>query len=63
MLLLPATVQPSFSFVDALPDTLPSAHGYQLLARHFPGSLGSLTLLVEPASDADRVRQAVAQTP
>src|SRR5262249_47956409 len=41
----------------------PSAHGYQLLGRYFPGSLGSLTLLVEPASDAERVRQAVAQTP
>src|SRR5262249_48136092 len=56
-----ATVQPSFSIVDALPSTLPSAHGYQLLARHFPGNLGSLTLLVEPSGDADRVRQAVSQ--
>ena len=66
LLLLPAagyaaTVQPSFSIVDALPSTLPSAHGYQLLARHFPGNLGSLTLLVEPSGDADRVRQAVSQ--
>ena len=68
LLLLPAagyaaTVQPSFSIVDALPSTLPSAHGYQLLARHFPGNLGSLTLLVEPSGDADRVRQAVAHNP
>jgi len=68
LLLLPAagytaTVQPSFSLTDALPSTLPSVHGYQLLARHFPGSMGRLTLLVEPATEADRVGQAVGRQP
>jgi RND superfamily putative drug exporter len=68
VLLLPAagyaaTVQPSFSFLDALPGNLPSTHGYRLLASHFPASLGTLTLLVEPASDASQVRRAVGNTP
>jgi len=57
------TVRPSFSFMDALPSSLPSAHGYRLLSEHFPGSVGTLTLLVEPASDADGVRSAVTHTP
>jgi RND superfamily putative drug exporter len=68
VLLLPAagyaaTVRPSFSFLDALPGNLPSAQGYQMLARHFPAAVGSLTLLVEPAPDASRARQAVQGTP
>ena len=67
VLLLPAaaytaTVRPSFSFLDALPGSLPSAHGYRMLAAHFPEGLGKVTLLVSPASDADQARQAVAGT-
>jgi putative drug exporter of the RND superfamily len=58
-----ATVQPSFSFMDALPGDLPSAHGYRLLSEHFPGNVGTLTLLVQPASDGDRVRSGVTDTP
>lgn len=57
-----ATVRPSFSFMDALPSSLPSAHGYRLLTEHFPGNVGQLTLLVEPAADASRVRRAAAGT-
>jgi RND superfamily putative drug exporter len=66
--LLPAavygvTVRPSFSILDALPDSVQSAHGYRLLEAHYPDGVGSLTLLVQPASEVDAVRRAVTGTP